>query len=598
MNFIKNNEFIFVLALAVVLSFVIFGNGISGDFVFDDVTVVQNRPDVKDAGNFFNLFISPYHQNNPKSGLYRPFTMATYSLNHNIFGSSPAGFHVVNIFIHAFNSFLVFWLIKFLFKNKLLSYTTFLLFLTHPIHTEAVTSIVGRAELLAFFWFLTTIYLFSKNKRILAATAFLFGLMSKEIVLMVLPIIFYIDAVFLKTSWRKALFNSLFFVYPLAVYSFLRYLALGQYFAGDVKTTLAENVLKFVSFPERIFTAFKVLYLYVEKLVGPVHLSADYSYNAIPVVKNIISSPESVFGLVIFLVLVMSLASSRIRRTGFGFAAAAFFFPYLMVSNLIIPVGTIMGERLTYFPSLWFAVVSALAIDKLLNKGKLFKIAGLFLLVFLIVFYGTRTFIRNKDWRDSRTLFFATVKESPNSIKTRTALAAEYILADEWGKAKEELKIAGNILEDNSHLQNLLGIVADHDGNLESAEVKFRRSIELNPDAINTHINLAELYLKQGKLEEARDSFKKVIDFYPVTEYVVRYAYTQIALNDPDGAIGTVNKYFSNNLDGPDVRALVGTAYFVKHDYGQALIHLKRAQELGNKAVEVGQMIRIINESR
>jgi len=58
MNFIKNNEFIFVLALAVVLSFVIFGNGISGDFVFDDVTVVQNRPDVKDAGNFFNLFVT------------------------------------------------------------------------------------------------------------------------------------------------------------------------------------------------------------------------------------------------------------------------------------------------------------------------------------------------------------------------------------------------------------------------------------------------------------------------------------------------------------------------------------------------------------
>src|SRR3990167_3057187 len=112
MNFIKNNEFIFVLALAVVLSFVIFGNGISGDFVFDDVTVVQNRPDVKDAGNFFNLFVSPYHQNTPKSGLYRPLTMATYATNHyvnSLFSPSTssgqaAGFHIVNIIIHALNS--------------------------------------------------------------------------------------------------------------------------------------------------------------------------------------------------------------------------------------------------------------------------------------------------------------------------------------------------------------------------------------------------------------------------------------------------------------------------------------------------------------
>ena len=108
LNLIKEREFFAVLILTVILSFLVFGNGIS------DVTVVQNRGDLTDPSNFFNLFTSPYHQNNPKSGLYRPLTMATYSLNHNIFGSSPAGFHVVNIFIHALNSFLVFWLIAWL----------------------------------------------------------------------------------------------------------------------------------------------------------------------------------------------------------------------------------------------------------------------------------------------------------------------------------------------------------------------------------------------------------------------------------------------------------------------------------------------------
>ncbi|MDP3799934.1 MAG: hypothetical protein Q8Q90_00745, partial [bacterium] len=157
-----------VFLFSVALSFLIFGNGISGEFVFDDATVVQNRPDIKDAGNFFNLFISPYHQNTPKSGLYRPFTMATYSLNHNIFGSSPVGFHIVNIVIHALNSFLVFWLINWLLKSRSVAYISSLLFLLHPIHTEAVTSIVGRAELLAFFWSLAVIYLLSKNKKILA----------------------------------------------------------------------------------------------------------------------------------------------------------------------------------------------------------------------------------------------------------------------------------------------------------------------------------------------------------------------------------------------------------------------------------------------
>src|SRR3989344_516924 len=161
---IKNNQTVAVLILSLILSFVIFGNGIAGDFVFDDVTVVQNRGDLRDSTNFFNLFVSPYHQNQPKTGLYRPLTMASYAINHytnSFFAPSTSSgqavsFHVVNIIIHALNSFLVFWLINFLFpptvdKKRFLSYSAFLLFLTHPIHTEAVTSIVGRAELLSFF---------------------------------------------------------------------------------------------------------------------------------------------------------------------------------------------------------------------------------------------------------------------------------------------------------------------------------------------------------------------------------------------------------------------------------------------------------------
>src|SRR3989344_3428244 len=141
-HFIKNNEFVFVLLVAVILSFAVFGNGIFNDFTFDDVAVVQNRGDLKDPSNFFNLFVSPYHLL-AKLGLFRPFTMASYAVNHYVIDSilscsassfqQAAGFHIVNIIIHALNSFLVFWLINYLFKNRFLSYATFFLFLVHPI---------------------------------------------------------------------------------------------------------------------------------------------------------------------------------------------------------------------------------------------------------------------------------------------------------------------------------------------------------------------------------------------------------------------------------------------------------------------------------
>src|SRR3989338_1382699 len=250
-HFIKNNEFAFVLVLAVVLSFAIFGNGIFNDFTFDDVSVVQNRGDLKDPSNFFNLFISPYHHLE-KIGLFRPLTMATYAINHYINDAvlpasssscqQAAGFRAVNIIIHALNSFLVFWLVRYLFppkadppladKNKFLSYATFLLFLTHPIHTEAVTSIVGRAELLAFFWSLISIYFFVNKNKILSSISFLLALLSKESALMVLPVILYIDFVVLHKKIKESIGNMLFFFLPFGLYAILRYKALGSYFFG------------------------------------------------------------------------------------------------------------------------------------------------------------------------------------------------------------------------------------------------------------------------------------------------------------------------------------------------------------------------------
>ena len=599
MNFIKNNEFMLILVLAIILSFTVFGNSIFNDFTFDDVSVVQNRGDLKDPSNFLNLLVSPYHHLT-KIGLFRPFTMASYAINHYINDAilpasassfqQAAGFRVVNIIIHALNSFLVFWLVNYLFKNRFLSYATFLLFLTHPIHTEAVTSIVGRAELLAFFWSLVAIYFFIKKDAWLSSASFLFALFSKEVALMALPIIFYVDWVVIKNRFFPTIKRTFVFAPVILIYALLRYKALGAYFLGDATTTIVENPLKFMPFVERVLTAFKVLYMYLERLVWPIHLSADYSYNTILPVKSFLE-PTFLVGVGFFAILLWFLVSKRIHQLSGAFGALVFLAPYLMISNLIKPVGTIMGERLMYFPSFGLLLLSSYLLFKLSEKiGRKFVYA---ILILMIVFFSVRTIMRNRDWRDARTLFTATLQESPNSLIARMAMAAVHIKDDEWDEAKEQLNLSLGIYENNSRVQNLWGIIADHEGNQKLAEERYLRSLELNPDAVNAQINLAELYLKQGRLQEAGIMFKKVIDFYPVTEYVVRYAYTQIALDNPEEAINTIDKYLVDDLNHPDISALAGTAYFVKGDYKQALFYLKRSVELGNTAPEIKEMLQI-----
>ena len=589
-------ELILALILSVSVSFAIFGNGISGDFVFDDVTVIQNRGDLTNPDNFFNLFISPYHQNSPKTGLFRPLTMASYSLNHLIFGSSPVSFHVVNIIIHALNSALVFWLIRYFYKSSPVPWIAFLLFLSHPIHTEAVTSIVGRAELLAFFWALATALLFLKGKRVLAGVSFLLALMSKEVAVMVWPILLFIEWSVLGGKFIKSVKNILFLVVPFAVYSLMRYFALGQYFSGDISTTIVENPLKFTEWPERIYTALKVLYMYAARLIWPQHLSADYSYNSIHVVSNILRSPEAIVGAVVLAALVWSLVNPKIRGTGYGLAAVLFLAPYIIISNIIVPTGTIMGERLMYFPSLGFVLFVALLFSKFAKRH--FHKPALAALVIILAAYGLRTIVRNQDWHDARALFSAAAKESSDSLIIRTALAGVYIREGEWSEAKEQLDAAQAIHKDNSHLQNLLGIVADHDGDTSLAEAKFKKSLELNPDAINSYINLGELYIRQNRFEEAAPHFLKVIDFYAKAEYVIRYAYIEISINNPNTAIEVIDKHFGLGTDNPDALSVIGTAYFVKGDYQQAVYYLKKAQELGNNIPDIADMIRRAERAR
>lgn len=600
------NRILIVLALSLVSSFVIYGNGISGEFVFDDVTVVQNRGDLKNPDNFWNLFVSPYHQNMPKTGLYRPLTMVSYALNHFIFGSSPTSFHVINIIIHALNSFLVFWLINYLFKSKPLAFLSFLLFLLHPIHTEAVTSIVGRAELWAFLWSMLAVCFWFKERRILAATYFLLALTSKESALTILPIIFFTELFLFKKKIYGIAKKFLYFVAPLTIYSGLRYLALGRYFLGDVTTTIIENPLRFMPLQERVLTAFKVLYMYLERLIWPVHLSADYSYNTILPVSSFVD-PAFITGAGFFGVLLWVLVSKRTGNRsvaeGFGgarpiymFSSLIFLFPYLMVSNLIFPVGTIMGERLMYFPSLGFVIVLAFGLVKLVEKGGWFKKIGHLIIIVLVCFYGVRTFVRNRDWQNHRTLFFAALKESPNSQITRNALAGVYIRSNEWDKAKEQLGISRSIHEDNALLQNLFGVVADHEGNYALAEEKYKRSLELNPDTTVSDINLAELYLRQGRFEEAGHYFLKVINFYATAEHILKYAYIQITIGNPDGALEIIDKYFGSRPLNVDTAAVIGTAYFVKGNYEKANLFLIKSKELGNKMPEIEKMISISQE--
>ena len=157
--------------------------------MFDDRYIVDYRATLSDINSLHKVVTVPYWSR--ESGLYRPFTLLTYSFNYILLGSDPWGFHLINLILYALTGFLIFIIIKKLFKNNLLAYVTSGLFLVLPIHTEVVANIIGRAEILMLFFSLLVIWELTKEKINFWRTGlwFLFAIGSKETAIAMLPII-------------------------------------------------------------------------------------------------------------------------------------------------------------------------------------------------------------------------------------------------------------------------------------------------------------------------------------------------------------------------------------------------------------------------
>lgn len=586
-----------VLLLSLVLSFAVFGNGIRGDFVYDDTFGIQLRQDLKDPRNLFKLFVSPYYFQQPEIGLYRPLPMLTYMLNFSFFGQSPVSFKIVNILLHSFCAFLLFQVIKFLFSFKLALFS-FLLFLLHPLHTEAIALIVGRAELLATLLSLATIYFFLKKRFIYSYIAFLLALFSKEIAIMTLPIIFYIEWVrgqslksFLK---MRVLRNYLLFVIPLFFYLSLRFIALGKFIFYARATDFVENPLVFIPFSEKIFTAFKVLYLYVEKLIFPLQLTNDYSFSVIKIVTNPLLSIETTFGILIFICLVTLILHPKTRSTPLGIGSVLFLFPYIVISNLVMTIGTIMAERLVYFSSVGFCLILAFFIHKMRSgHKKVWPEVVWGILIIILIFYGARTIIRNEDWLTNDKLYIGNLKNHPEGFLTQLYWGTALINKGQMDEAKKHLNEAQKIYPDNPRLIIVFGALAELDGNDALAESYYKTALEKYDLAIEAYSKLGFLYFSQERYEEAQEFFLRAIQLYPTAQEATYYARTQIQLEHPEKGIEIIHKYFGDNPQDLEVVTALGYSYYLKEDYNNALKYLKRSKALGNTNPEIDNMMAI-----
>ena len=503
-----------VLIACFFIVFVIYGQSMKGGFVFDDRNILDHREILTGFENIGEAVMSPFWDT--ESGLYRPVTLVSFSTNFAV-GSSPVGFHFANLILYSLSCFLIFLFTTRFSRNKKLGWIVAILFLIIPLHSEVVANITGRSELLALFFSLLALLEIIKDKInfwYVGLWVFL-AIGSKESAIAIVPLILLM-LIIRENKLNIEILKKHFLTISSVIigagfYFFLRFFALGPTHYLKVNTSLIENPLMFTDTYSRILTAFKIFWMYIQKLFWPAGLCSDYSYNQIEIVHNL-SNTESILGLVIFIVMVVLAIALWRKKPIVTIAFSIIIFSFLPISNIFFPTGTIAGERLFYFPSLGFAIlVSYLGwiIYRFIKSRIKIESKTLYILVSLVVlvisiFYGINSFTRQKVWLNEKSLFLSAVECAPNSVLSRSNAGAIYYLEGDLKNAKRELEYAKNIKPIYSKGLNNLGLVYWKLGEPEKAEQMYLEAIKQDFPYLGAYENLINLYLEEKRYTDAK----------------------------------------------------------------------------------------------
>ena len=520
-----------VLALwALVLA--AYSNSFQAGLVLDNSVIVAQdaRIQAVTAQNLRLILTQEYWPGTTTTGLYRPLTTLSYLVNYAVFGNGTdtAGYHWVNFALHAVNVSLVYLLGILVLGAPAPAFALAALWGLHPLATESVTNVVGRADLLAAFGVLAGLLCYVKSASatgrrklfwvaaMVAAQAV--GIFSKENAAVLPGVMLLYDLTWRKrAAWRGRALAYAALALPLAAFFYWRGTS-----QVHVLASFGDNPLMRAGFWTARLTAFKVIGKYLWLFVWPARLSADYSYNAVPLFGWHPAEWEDAKALIALGVCLgaalLAVFWYRTRKPLFFFLV--FFFVALApTSNLAILIGSIMAERFVYLPSIGLAgcVVAALcALGPLVSRQTLRTVwiaLGLLCLVF-----AARTYARNFDWHDERSLWISAVDVCPGSAKTHNNLGnALAQLPGRLPDAMVEYQAALGINPDYAEAHNNLGsALAQLSGRLPDAIAELQAALRINPGYAEAHNNLGlALVNSTGRLPEAVAEYEAALRINP-----------------------------------------------------------------------------------
>lgn len=480
---------LYLITLLFLLALVCYLNTFGNSLFYDDEQFIYNNDAVKTL-DIEKIFSQSLVSSSGKiSNYFRPLLFLGFGIEYQLFGSNGFIYHFNSFIIHFLSGvFLYLFLLK-LFKNKFLAFSTALLFLIHPIQTEAITYASGRGDPLSFLFCVISLFLLLSTKkytRLISYLFFIFALLSKEIALMLPGLVFATSYLLHEKNLKKAIKISTPY-FAIALCYFLLRITIFN-FANTLNFYNAENIYASNIFV-RINTFINLFPNYTQLLLYPKNLFIERDYSI-----NIFTKATATTIIAFTGISFAFFAAYKHRRKNsiFLFSLLWIFVSFIPTMG-IIPINGIFYEHFLYFPSVGFFLIASYCIFLLYKKNTtLFFFSTPFLLCFVLLLI-IRTINRNYEWHDPIRFYNQTLShvQSPRILNN---LAMAYIEEGDVEKAittyKKAISFSQAYPEPHYNLGNAyLGIQEIH-----PAIAAYKEALRIDPSFYLAYVKLYNLY--------------------------------------------------------------------------------------------------------
>lgn len=518
--------------------FVVYYTALGYGYVYDDVEQILGNRWILSFSNLPEAFTTHtfgFKEVSYQAISYRPMMYVIYMAEYALFGFTPWGWHLVNILVHAFNSVLVFLILKHILGSErqasgkvLPAFAAALIFALHPMNAEPVSWLATVPELFFTALCLAGFYLEARSidgvrrsaleaipARVVPAFFFLAAVLLKETAV-VLPVIVFVYDV--SRKGLRGIFSAerilRFVPYAIAaaVYAGMRVWAL----KGEITPT--EKLHSFLSPYDFILNAVVLLARYFKALVLPI---GEPPLQLMDPVFSL-AEPRAMISLAVVIAVpaVLALVLRRITRLW-----------VLILAIMILPILPTLyspavsrfpfADRYLYFPSAGLAMLLSVVMALAMSKNRRW---GLWAVAALLLISGPSAVLaRGKSvaWESNRTLWSAALEAQPGNYVAIYAIARERLLDGNAGEAVTMLERSLAMNLSSPHPDESMVILTRQTlpqacfraGLEDKAEAHLEEYLKLMPDDAAALYNLGFLKQKKGGCAGAMDLYQKATVF-------------------------------------------------------------------------------------